>query len=89
MTSIKILGTGCPKCTQLAENARAAADRLGLECEIEKVGELNEIMGYGVMMTPALVVDDAVRAAGRVPSVEQIEELLRLAPPDAERSETK
>jgi small redox-active disulfide protein 2 len=54
---IQILGTGCPKCRQLAENAEEAAKELGLDYELEKVKDINEIMSFGVMMTPALVLD--------------------------------
>ena len=57
MKKLQILGTGCPKCVKLAEAAHAAADQLGLECEIEKVTDINRIVSFGVMMTPALVVD--------------------------------
>ncbi|HOS99662.1 MAG TPA: thioredoxin family protein, partial [Acidobacteriota bacterium] len=56
MKKIQILGTGCPKCKQLAENAEAAAKALGLEYELVKVTEINEIMKFGVMMTPGLAV---------------------------------
>ncbi|MCP3904125.1 MAG: thioredoxin family protein [Planctomycetes bacterium] len=77
MTHIKILGTGCPKCRQLADNAAAAAEQLGTECEIEKITELSEIMQHGVMLTPGLVIDDEVRASGKVPSVEEIKSMLQ------------
>ncbi|MBN2137975.1 MAG: TM0996/MTH895 family glutaredoxin-like protein [Sedimentisphaerales bacterium] len=76
MKKIRILGTGCPKCTKLAENAEAAAAQLGVEYEIEKVTEINEIMKFGVMVTPALVIDGRVRAVGKTPSVEEIRQLL-------------
>ncbi len=76
MRNIKILGTGCPKCRQLAENVQAAADQVGVECEIEKVTELNQIMQYGVMMTPGLVIDDEVKSSGKVPNVEQLKAML-------------
>jgi small redox-active disulfide protein 2 len=74
---IQILGTGCPKCRKLAEEAEAAATELGLDFQIEKVTGLNEIMAFGVMMTPALAVDGAVKVAGKVPSREEIKNLLR------------
>jgi len=73
---IQILGTGCPKCKKLAENAETAAKVLGIEYEIEKVTDINEIMNFGVMMTPALVVDGDVKIAGKVPSVEDIKKML-------------
>jgi small redox-active disulfide protein 2 len=76
MARIQILGTGCPKCKKLAENAEAAAKGLGLEYKIEKVTEINEIMRFGVMTTPALVVDGTVKVAGKVPSVEEIKKML-------------
>ena len=79
MRHVKILGAGCPKCRQLAENVRAAADQIGVECEIEKVTEINEIMQHGVMMTPGLVIDDRVRSSGKVPSVEEIISMLQSA----------
>ena len=73
---IKVLGTGCPKCTKLAENVEAAAKALGIECEIAKVTDITEIMEFGVMMTPALVVDGAVKVVGKVPDVEAIKAML-------------
>ena len=62
---IKVLGTGCPKCKKLAENTDSAARELGIEYKIEKVTSLQDIMGYGVMVTPALVV--MVRRVGALP----------------------
>lgn len=76
MRKLQILGTGCAKCTNLAAATEQAAKTLGFEYEIEKVTDLNKIMSFGVMMTPALVVDGQVKAAGRVPSVEDIKKLL-------------
>jgi small redox-active disulfide protein 2 len=72
---IQILGTGCPKCKKLAEAATAAADELELDYELEKVTDINEIMTYGVMMTPALVVDGQVKVAGKVPSNDEFKSL--------------
>jgi small redox-active disulfide protein 2 len=77
MKTIQILGTGCPKCQKLTENAKAAASQLGLEHQIQKVAEIQEMMKFGVMMTPALAVDGQVKAVGKVPSVDEIKELLR------------
>ena len=77
MKTLQILGTGCPKCKKLAENAEAAARELGVEYKLEKVTDINKIMGYGVMMTPALVVGGEVKASGKVLSVEQIKSLLQ------------
>jgi small redox-active disulfide protein 2 len=76
MKKIQILGTGCPKCKKLAENAEEAAKQLDLEFEVEKVTDINEMMKFGVMVTPALVVDGQVKAVGKVPSAEQIKQML-------------
>jgi len=77
MKKIQILGTGCPKCKKLAENAEAAAKQLGVEYEIEKVTDINDIMKFGVMITPAIAVDGNVKVAGKVASVEQLKEILK------------
>ena len=74
---IQILGTGCPKCDKLAENARAAAAALGIEPEFEKVTDINDITAFGVMMTPALVIDGEVKISGKVAGVDQIKAWLR------------
>ena len=76
MKKIQILGTGCPKCQKLTENAAAAAQELGVPYELEKVTDLQEIMAFGVMRTPALVVDGIVKVAGKVPSPDEIKQLL-------------
>jgi small redox-active disulfide protein 2 len=76
MKRIQILGTGCPKCKKLAENAEAAAKALGIEYELVKVTNISEIMKFGVMMTPALAVDGEVKVAGKVPSVDEVKPLL-------------
>ncbi|MGD0650900.1 MAG: thioredoxin family protein [Verrucomicrobiia bacterium] len=73
---IQILGTGCPKCQKLTENAEAAAKELGIAYEIEKVKDIEKIMAFGVMMTPALVVNGVVKVAGKVPSPQEIKPLL-------------
>ncbi len=73
---IKILGTGCPKCKQLEENAKKSVELAGVDATIEKVTELNKIMDYGVMMTPALVVDEVVKSAGKVLNPEEIKKFL-------------
>ena len=77
MRKIQILGTGCPKCRKLSENAEAAAGELGIEYCIEKVTNINDIMKFGVMMTPALAVDGRVKIAGKVPGVEEIKSMLQ------------
>jgi small redox-active disulfide protein 2 len=76
MKKLQILGSGCAKCNELAERTQAAAKALGVEYGMEKVSDLKVIMGFGVMRTPALVVDGAVKVAGRVPSVDEIKALL-------------
>ncbi len=76
MRKIQILGPGCPKCRKLAQNARAAVEQLELDFEIEKVTDINEIMKFGVMITPALVVDGEVKAVGKVPSSDEIGQIL-------------
>jgi small redox-active disulfide protein 2 len=76
MKKIQILGTGCPKCKKLAEEAEKAAKELGIEYEVIKVKDIGEIMKFGVMMTPALAVDGNVKVSGRVPSVEELKKLL-------------
>ena len=75
---IQILGAGCPKCKQLAANAEAAAKALGLEYTLEKVTDINAIMDFGVMITPALAVNGMVKVAGRVPTPEAIQPLLKV-----------
>jgi small redox-active disulfide protein 2 len=76
MTRIQVLGPGCAKCKVLFEHAELAAKELGLEYEIEKVTDIDTILAYGVMMTPALVVDGKVKLSGRVPSAAQLKEVL-------------
>ncbi len=76
MKRVQILGTGCAKCQKLAENAKAAADALGIEYRMEKVTQIDEIMKFGVMFTPALAVDGAVKVAGKVPDPEAIKAML-------------
>ena len=76
MKKIEILGTGCPKCKKLAEQVRLAADELSLNCQIEKVEDIQQIMAHGVMMTPALVVDGQVKVTGKVPSLDDIKTMI-------------
>ena len=76
MKKIQILGTGCAKCEKLAANAKQAADNSGIEYELVKVSDLNDIMGFGVMTTPALAVDGKVLSTGKVPSPADIEKLI-------------
>lgn len=76
MKKLQILGTGCPKCKKLAENAESAAKAASIEYELEKVTDINEIMKFGVMITPALAIDGQVKITGKVPSAEEITKLL-------------
>ena len=73
---IQILGSGCPKCSELEGNARKAAAELKLEATIEKVTDTESIMEMGVMITPALAVDGEIKSSGKVLSAEQIQEIL-------------
>ncbi len=74
---IEILGMGCPKCKMLYENAKKAAQEVGIQAEVVKVADMDKITGYGVMMTPALVVDGQVKASGKIPSTEEIKQWLK------------
>ncbi|MCB0213235.1 MAG: TM0996/MTH895 family glutaredoxin-like protein [Anaerolineae bacterium] len=73
---LQILGTGCAKCQKLTAQTEAAAQAVGLDYELEKVTDINDIMGFGVMMTPALAVDGEVKVTGKVPSIEEIKAML-------------
>ena len=79
MKKLQILGTGCPSCRRLTALTEEAARNLGLQVEIEKVEDVDAIVEMGVLRTPALAVDGTVRSSGRVPSVEEVEEILRSA----------
>ena len=76
MKRIQILGTGCPKCKKLSENAEAAAKELGIEYQLEKITQINDIMKMGVMMTPALAIDGDVKIVGKVASPDDIKAML-------------
>ncbi len=76
MIEILVLGTGCPKCIKLAETAKQAAKELGIEYELRKVTKIEEILSFGVMSTPALVVNSQVKVMGRVPPVDEVKQLL-------------
>ena len=73
---IKILGTGCPKCKQLEANTIKAVEQTGADAQIEKVTDIKDIMNYGVMATPALVVDEVVKSAGKLLTPEEIHQIL-------------
>ena len=73
---IEILGMGCPKCKMLYENAKKAVEEIGIQAEVIKVEDIERITGYGVMMTPALVIDGEVKTTGKIPSSEDIKKWL-------------
>ena len=76
MTKIQVLGPGCQKCQVLYQHVEQAVKELGLECELEKVTDISAIVAYGILSTPALVVNGEVKIVGRVPSAEQLKEVL-------------
>ena len=73
---IEILGTGCPKCKQLTANAEAAVKELNISAEVVKVTDIDKITDYGVMMTPALVVDGKVVSAGKILNKDEIKKII-------------
>jgi small redox-active disulfide protein 2 len=73
---IEVLGTGCAKCKKTRENAEKAVQELGLQAEVIKIEKLDEILEYGVVITPALAIDGEVKVSGKVPSVEDVKRLL-------------
>ena len=73
---IQVLGTGCAKCARLMDNAETAAQAAGVFYELEKVTDIRAIMGFGVMSTPALVIDGVVKVAGKVPPPDEIKKWL-------------
>jgi small redox-active disulfide protein 2 len=75
---IQILGTGCPKCKLLYQNAQKACEEVGVQCDIEKVEDIMAIMEAGVMMTPALVIGGDVKSVGKVLSVPEIKDLIEI-----------
>jgi small redox-active disulfide protein 2 len=77
MKRLQVLGTGCPKCKKLTEMTEAVAKEAGIEYELEKVTDINAIVEFGVMTTPALVVDGEVKVAGRLPSPSELLTMLR------------
>jgi small redox-active disulfide protein 2 len=76
MKKLQVLGPGCPKCVELAKRTEEAARAAGGDFEVEKVSEISKIMAFGVMMTPALVVDGEVKVVGQVPSVDEIKKMI-------------
>jgi small redox-active disulfide protein 2 len=77
MKKLQVVGPGCPKCEELAKRTEEAAKALGVDYELEKVKDLNQIMSLGVFMTPALVVDGQVKVVGKVPSEEEIKKMIQ------------
>lgn len=75
---IKILGTGCRSCNKLEESTKKAVEELGIDATIEKVTDFKDIMKYGVMQTPALVVDEEVKLVGKVPSLGDLKKILTI-----------
>ena len=76
MKKVQVLGPGCPKCVELAKRTQEAAQAAGGGVEVEKVTDLKRILGYGVMMTPGLVIDGKVKSVGKVLSPDDIKKLL-------------
>ena len=76
MKKLQVLGPGCPKCEELAKRTEEAAQALGVDYELEKVKDLNQMMAMGVFLTPALVVDGEVKVVGKVPSEEEIKKAI-------------
>jgi small redox-active disulfide protein 2 len=74
---LQVLGTGCPACRRLAALVAQAATDLGLEFELEKIGDIDRILAFDVASTPALVIDGEVRCAGRVPSMNELRAMLQ------------
>jgi small redox-active disulfide protein 2 len=72
MKKVQILGTGCPKCNKLYELACLAVEQDGLDAEVVKVSNINEIINFGIMVTPALAVDGEVKVSGKLPTIEEI-----------------
>ena len=76
---IKVLGSGCANCRKLEDLAKKAVDQLGIDAEVVEVTDMRDIMAYGVMSTPALVIDEELKLAGRVPSLDQVVDLIARA----------
>lgn len=76
---IQVLGTGCPKCKQVAKNAEEAVQQLGADAEVVKVDDIQDIMKFGVLVTPALAIDGEVKVAGKVPKPKQIAQWIQEA----------
>ena len=77
MKKILVLGPGCAKCEELYRETEKAIIDLKLEADLTKISDINEIMKYGVMFTPALIVDDQVKVTGKVPTLDELKELIK------------
>ena len=78
MTTIHVLGTGCKKCVSLKDNVEAVLKETGLQADVQKIEDINEIINFGVVSTPALVVDGQVKVVGKVPTQAEIKKALGL-----------
>ncbi len=76
MKQVKVLGPGCPKCEKLLAEVKQVVEKNSIECDVEKITDIMKITEYGVMMTPALIVDGEIKVFGKVPSSEEILEML-------------
>lgn len=76
MKQVQVLGPGCPRCQQLYLRCQAAVRRLGVDAELSKVEDINQIVEMGVMLTPGLVIDGEVKSSGRLPTDEELDSLL-------------
>lgn len=76
---VKVLGTGCPKCKRLYEEAKKAIGETGKDVELEKVESIDDILSYGVMMTPALVVNEQVKSTGKIPGIAEMVQWINAA----------
>ena len=77
MKLLQVLGPGCPKCIKLAHDVETAAKELEIEYNLEKITDINVIIGFGVMTTPALFVDGVLKVSGRCPNLQEIKEMLK------------
>ena len=75
---IKILGVGCPKCERVEKNVKKVVDDVGINAEVEKVTDIAKMMEYGIIMTPALVINNETKCQGRIPSIEEIKGWLQV-----------
>ncbi|MBS0000455.1 MAG: TM0996/MTH895 family glutaredoxin-like protein [Cyclobacteriaceae bacterium] len=78
MKTIKILGTGCPKCKALEKATRDAIQQTGIDADVIKVEDITKIMEYGIMRTPGLVINEKIVSSGRVPGIEEIKNMINI-----------